>query len=350
MAISIYDSRSLTAAVNKIKPPNTQIFDIFNVQKEVHATDIIDWETISEESRVAQFVSREATEPKGIKRPTRTVNSIRIPRTWEAMTFTAQKLKDYTELGNIYGASQQEIDAAINNRVLSDLDSLQNRAIRRRVQMFAETLDTGKVVIAQDDYEATIESGMVTDTLANGGHIVDLSGSIDWASTTANIDQQTYQIKQAFTKRGKSVRVCILGASAAVSFLANEKVRKVLDNNNIQAGRLNINSAQESTLIPLGTFYGIQFYEYSEMYKNDSGVIVPMINDKRAIFADNTAEFKMHVAPVHRIENGKVVSYQSEFYLDSIEKKKQILTWELEQKSLPQIKDPDSIISAKVVA
>jgi hypothetical protein len=350
MAISIYDSRSLTAAVNKIKTPNTQIFDIFNIQKEPHTSDTIDWEIISEETRVAQFVSREATEPKTIKRPTREVKTIRIPRTWESMIFTAQKLKDYSTLGNVYGSTQQEIDAAINDRVLADLDALKNRAVRRQIQMFTETLNTGKITINQDDYQATIESGMITDTLANGGHLVDLSGSVDWASTTAGIDQQIYQIKQAFGKRGKSARICILGASAAASFIANEKVRKVLDNNNIQAGRLNLNISQESPLIPIGNFFGIQFYEYSELYKNDAGVITPMIEDKRAIFADNSSEFKLHTAPINRIEGEKLVSIQADFYLDATEKKKQALTWDLEQKALPQVKDPDAIISAKVVA
>lgn len=350
MAISLYDSRALTSAVNKIIPPNTQLLDLFNMKIEPHASDIIDWEIISESKSIAQFVSPDATEAKKIKKRTREVKSIKIPRTWEELIFSAQKLKDISAIGNMYNTSSKEKDNLINQRVLEEVEYLKNRVIRLRTQMFAEQLNTGQLVINQDDYQATITTGMISDTLANGGHIVDLSSDVDWSSATGNIDSQIQKIKQAFAKRGKTARVCVLGSDASLAFQANEKVRKILDNNNIQSGRLNLNSPQESTLIPIGTFLGVNFYEYSDTYENAAGVITPMIGVKKAIFADTASEFKMHTAPVYRIEGNSFSSIQAEFYLDSRVERKQTLTWELEQKALPQIKDPDAILSAQVIA
>lgn len=350
MAISLYDSRALTAAVNKIIPINTQLFNLLGFKNEAHSSDVIDWEVISDERRLAQFVAKDATEAKVVKKSTRSVNTIRVPRTWEKMVFTAQQLKDINELGNLYAASAKEKDDAINQRVLEEVDKLQARAIRRRLQMLASTLDTGKVTIAQDDYEAVIDSGMVTGTLSNGGHIVDVSATIDWSSSTSTIDTFVHQVRQTMSKRGKQAKVCILGTDAAIGFMANEKVRKVLDNNNVQAGRLSLNTAQDSSLIPIGNFYGIDFYEFSEEYKNDAGNIVPMINPKKAIFVDPSSDNKIHTAPVHRIEGTSLVSNQAEFFIDSYTEKKQTLTWELEQKAVPQIKDVDSVLSVKVIA
>ncbi len=350
MAISLYDSRSLTAAVNKIIPLNTQLFQLLGFKNEVHSTDFIDWEVISDERRIAQFVARDASEAKPVSKSSRTVNSIRIPRTWEKMVFTAQQLKDINELGNLYGASAKEKDDAVNERILEEVDRLHARAVRRRLQMLASTLDTGKIVIDQDDYQATIESGMVTNTLANGGHIVDVSGSVDWSSSTSSIDTLVHQMRQTMSKRGKQAKVCIMGTEASVGFMANEKVRKVLDNNNVQAGRLSLNSAQDSSLIPIGSFYGIDFYEFSEEYKNDAGNIVPMIGSKKAIFVDPSSDNKIHTAPVHRIEGTSFVSNQAEYFIDSYVEKKQTLTWELEQKAIPQIKDVDSVLSLTVVS
>jgi hypothetical protein len=347
--ISLYESRSLTAAVNQIKPVNTELIKLLGFKNENHSSDIIDWEVISDDKRIAQFVSREATEAKPVKKTARSAKTARIPRTWEEKVFTAQEMKDFSVLGNIYAASAKERDDAINSRIFEELDVLQARAIRRRVQMITSILSTGKVIIDQEDYQAEIDSGMITGTLANGGHLVDVSGSLDWSSSTASIDTFIHQVRQTMSKRGKTSRVCILGSEASVSFMANEKVKKVLDNNNVQAGRLSMNSPQDSSLIPVGSFYGVQFYEHSEEYKNDAGSIVPMIDPKKAIFVDPNSNNKMHLAPIHRFEGEKHVSHQAEFFISSRVEKNQTLAWDIEQKALPQIKDIDSVLSVKVI-
>jgi len=349
MPISIFESRDLTTAVNKIIPINTGILDLLGFKNEQHSADVIDWEIISEDTRLAQFVSREATEAKVVKKTSREVATARIPRTWEKKVFTAQQLKDFNEIGKIYNATAAEKDDAINRKILEEIDVLQNRAVRRRIQMACSILNTGTIIINQDDYQATIDSGMTTGTLAGGDHLIDVSGSINWSSTTANVPTFIHQVRQAMSKRGKKPKICIMGTEASIGFMSNEKVQKVLDNNNLQAGRLSLNSLQDSSLIPIGYFYGIEFYELSEEYKNDSGVIVPMINSKKAIFVDNTSDAKMHLAPIHRLEGQNFVSHQAEYFIDSYTEKKQTLTWEIEQKALPQFKDPDAILSVQVI-
>jgi hypothetical protein len=348
--INIYDKRSLTNAVRKVKVVQPFILDKFFTRKKQHSSEKIDVEITESKAKLAQFVNQDEG-AKLIGKKTKSVKTITVPRTFEKKVWTAQELADYKALiGNVY-ASKEERQRAANEMVADEVADLKDRIMNRREEMACQILNTGKISIAQEGIGFELDFGFKTDTLENGGHIVTLAEAYQWDDgASKNIINDVRSVKTAIQRRsGKTVDTCILGEDAAKWFIADTAVKSALDNLNYKVGMIDLNKANEQYGIYIGRFMGIDFFEYNQQYDVD-GVTTDLINPKKAIFLPSNADYDLHFGPIYRIsESGDLNIITSEFLLEpKVNEEKTFLEWKIEQKSLPAIGDSDIIVSMTV--
>lgn len=345
LEVYLYDSRSLTSAVNKLNVPSPFVLNNVFKRKEVHNSDKIDIEIFNGSEKIAKPTSRGASQPLSISKQSKKVQTVSLIRTFESKIFDAHELADMNTIGAIYGtdAERKSAQADAINRELADL---KNRVIRLREKIACEALATGKILISTDNLDIDYDFGFVSTK-----QLVTLTGADLWSASTGKPMKNLQSWKRDIMKRsGVAVKHLLLGTSAAEAFVGNEHVAKELDTNNKKVGAIDLTGDAGIGATYIGRVLGVDVWEYSQQFVNESGTAVDMIAADRAVAIGDSDNFRLHFGPSYRIENGIAVPKYSEFYLEVDERSgRQSLQWNLEQKSLPTIHDPGAVISAKVV-
>jgi hypothetical protein len=351
--INIYDKRSLTNAVKKIKVLEPFLLNKFFKRKKQHTAETIDFEIIKSDAKLALFANKDAPAHL-IGKKSKDLKHFTIPRTYETKVWTAQELADYKALiGNIYASAAERV-ASANEFVADEITNLKERVYNRREEMACQILNTGKVSISQDDIEFELDFGFTTDTLDNGGHIVVLGDGYQWDDgTSKNILNDIRAAKTAMMRRvRKNVTACILGEDAAKAFINDSTIKSLLDNQNLAVGRMDLNQANQPQGTYLGKILGVEFWEYNQQYTDSSGDDQDLISANKAIFLPSDIDGELETGPIYRIDKntGNIKIITQEFLLEPfVDNKGTILTWDLEQKSTPTIRDADNVISMTVV-
>jgi len=345
--INMFESRSLTNAINRTKVIEPFVLNTFFKNTQFHAADKIDIEIITGSDKLAQFVNQhEGALP--IKKLSKMVKTLSLPRTFEKKLFTALELANYKSVGNIYVTSPEERTNLANQMILQELEELKNRIIRRREQMACEALSTGQINVNQNNIEFWVNFEFEQNV-----HLVTLASNAKWSEATAKPLVNLKNWKRDIMKRcGINADIMILGSEAADSFIANDSIKKELDTNNNRIGVLDLTQSATRSGMFIGRIMGVDIYEYNQQYtKADDITPIDMINPKRAILvASQSPGFRVHFGPIYRIENGNLKIYQNELLVETnTNEDKTALDWKVEQKSLPTIHEPNAIISATVV-
>ncbi|MBS4000750.1 MAG: major capsid protein [Desulfobulbaceae bacterium] len=343
--LDMFDSRSMTAAVNKTKVFDPFVLDMLFSKPEGHAADKIDLEVISHSDKLAKFVNQHEG-PRLLQKDNRVYQTVSLPRTYEEYIFTAQELADYNAFGQIYDQNPGRKAEEANKFVVRHLEYLKSRAMLRREWMACKAISTGEVAVAQTNISFNIDY-----LFENNVHLTDLGAGNYWDDETGDILTNIRAWKRDILRRcGQSPDIVILGTDASDAFVSNEVVKKALDTNNYKIGTLDLNATQSGAANYLGKIMGIDFYEYNQQFKDDNDTSTELIPVDRAIvtFRKNSNN-RVHYGPVYNLVNKKLQTIISEFHLDVEEKNKKAMSWTLEQKSLPAIHDADSFISCKVV-
>lgn len=347
LLVDLYDSRSLSQAINKVAATEPFLLNKIFYTKEQHDSDKVDIEIVAGSSKVAQFVNANEPNPTPASKLTKTMTTITIPRTYESKVFTAQMLKDMNVAGGIYATAQERAKAQ-QEKVAMELADLKDRVIRVREKMAADAISTGAIAVSQDNIKFGVSFGFVTSA---SGNIRTLTGADLWSATTgvplANVRAwKNFIMKSSF----QNANICILGTSAAEAFVGNENVRKAFDANNFMVGRVDLTQDGTVGATYLGRLLGIDFYEYAQQYIPDGGSATDLIPTDRAILVAAGTTNRLHYGPAYRINGNAVQVFNGEFLLEIDDKSsKTMLQWNCEQKSLPAIHDPGCVVSVKVV-
>ena len=344
--IDIFEARSLTNAINRVKVVEPFVLNICFKNRQFHTADKIDIEIITGSDKLAQFVNQyEGALP--IKKLSKSIKTLTLPRTFEKKIFTAMELANYQSIGNVYVSSPEDKTRLANQMILQELEELKNRIIRRREQMACEGLSTGKIEISQDNIDFS-----VSFEFENNVHLVTLGAAAKWSETTAKPLVNLRNWKRDIMKRcGVNADTLILGSEAADAFLSSDSVKKELDTNNNKVGVIDLNQTATRSGIFIGRIMGIDIYEYNQQYTKPDNTTADMIDPKKAIMvASQSPGFRIHFGPIYRIENGNLKIYQNELLVETnTNEDKTALDWKVEQKSLPTIHEPNAVISATVV-
>lgn len=344
--IDMFEARSLTNAINRAKVIEPFVLNTFFKNKQYHAADKIDIEIMTGSDKLAQFVNQHEGAIQ-IKKASKIVKTLSLPRTFEKKLFTALELANYKSIGNIYVTSPEERTRLANQMILQELEELKNRIIRRREQMACEALSIGKLTVSQDNIDFSVDF-----EFENNVHLVTLGSTAKWSETTSKPLMNLRSWKRDIMKRcGMNADILILGSEAADAFVANESIKKELDTNNNRVGVMDLTQSPTRTGMFIGRLMGVDIYEYNQQYTKADNTTADMINPKKAIMvASSSPGFRVHYGPIYRIENGNLKIYQNELLVETnTNEDKTALDWKVEQKSLPTIHEPNAIISATVL-
>lgn len=355
MLIDPFDVRSTTRAIEKARPLETFILNkLFPGTPEPHGAKAVDIELIATPSRLAQFVL-EGQGPKLIKKGKRTFQTVTLPQTYEKKNFTVKELNTYNQLGNIYNADPSAKEAAKNKWVMREIQELKDRVARRKEQMAAEAISTGKLEVRQDDVEFDFDFKFKSDTLANGGHILPgLSGGDVWNITDEKILDWIENGKGAIQDRtGRNANILLLGYNAGRIFMKNAYFKKELDTNNNRFGVMNLTVKRSPAARYVGNILDdLDIYIYTQKYEKADGSSANMIDPNLAILTigDNDNN-RVHWGPIERLgSNNQPQIIQAEYYLEPYaDPRRKYLEWALEQSSLPVPHCPDDYVIEKVL-
>lgn len=340
----LYDSRSLTTGINQVKVPNPFVLNSIFKTKEQHSSDKIDIEITSGSEKLAQFVGTNDPTPRNVKKLTKKVVTVTLPRTFESKIFTAQELMDYNAIGNLYDDKAKAQAQA--ERITVNLSELKDRITRRREQMAIEALSTGKIIVSQSNIAFDYDFGFV-----NNKQLFTHTGAKLWTAADSDISAQLLTWRRSMMRdSGLNADILLLGSAAAEAALSNVKLRAALDANNNKVGQLDLTQKLAPGALFLGRINGVDLYEYNQQYLDESGTATDMLATDRAVLVASDGPFRVHLGAAYRIANQKASAIMGEYLLEvDSRSNEQMLQWNCEQKSLPTIHDPSCVISAKVV-
>jgi len=154
----------------------------------------------------------------------------------------------------------------------------------------------------------TLQNGDNIDFKRKAGSLENLSGSAPW--TTGSVDPMAALgggaefIRKNGKAQGGTYNV-IMGEAALTAFLANTKVQNRADIRNfnldsINAPQRNATGATYHGRVSGGS-YLFDIWTYPEFYKNESGVLVPYIDDKKIVILPQSPRFHLAYAAVPRL-------------------------------------------------
>lgn len=344
-----YSSRSLDEYVNLRVPIETFMLSKVFTTHRGHATDTVDYEEYSYTNRRAKMIDPDATEPKQIKKSTKKkLRTYTIPRTFESRVFSAKEIDDMAPAGNLYG-SQEARNKYAQDIIADEVEDLQDRVVNLQESLACEAILTGKQTITDDGYEYNYDYGF-----EDGKQLFTVSTK--WTASAGNPITDIKGMKAKIRKAcGMNPDLLVVGSAVAKIMLENDKVLKYLDNLNTKVGTIDLNTMNEmSSMAELlsPNFLGMKWYEYNQQYTNDSNQLVDMMPENGfAMIATKSKGFILHKGVIYRLdEKGRKIPMSQDYYLTSdLNKRRNGLSWELEQKSIPMIHDKGAVISANVI-
>lgn len=336
---TLFSQRHLDTAVDKTKPVIPFLMSNVFKNKTPVSSEIIDFEQINGSPDLAGFVNDDALEPRIVGKGNKAVYQLKVPRVWEQKVFTAQELRDVNGYANI--TNPQDRAQAVAEYLRREVASLQSRFIRFHEYLAAELLQTGKVTYtdSQEGVSVKIDYGFVTNKQK-----ITLTAGAKW---DADPDPDIIAQIESWKKIVKGANLLVLGSDAATEFRANAEVKKILDQNNIQVGKIDLTKpADEAVEVIADNFMGLKVVEYHGTYYNGS-VDANYVNPKNAILVNTNKDFKHYYAPIYRIHQTKGLDViMKEYYLKANTNTQLTrLAWEMENKPLLGIKDKEGVLT-----
>lgn len=346
MNVNIYDSRSLSQAINNTKVTEPFIRNTLIGPDRLYPNGKVDFEFRDKTNRAAKHV-RKNSGPKVVELGSQGVKSFNTFRTFESKVFSADEIEAMVSIGNIYGDRAAK-DREVDRRIMEEVDELKLRILTTQEWMAAQLVSEGELTLDVEGQSETIDLGYQTDK-----HKETLGAGDKWTDATASILNQFRAVQKVQSQRGYKTDGVILGSLAADALLNNEDARKALDNNNLRVGSLDISKKSQANARYLGNLYGLDIWEYDQIFTKENGDTAPFIAQNKAVYYSNDfkKDTEMAFGPIVLFdENGKIRRINSQFHMDSkMDKYNKVLEWTCEHNSLPAIKSINGIYVATVV-
>jgi len=341
--INLFDWRSLTESVNKIKPAKSFILDTIFKTPVSHVADVVDIELITGRTKLSRFVNKNEGPQLVGKDTSAQVVTFRLPRIFEKKVFTANELAAFKTDSSVYAGSAADITRQAELYKARELQALQDRLARRKEQMACQILTTGALTVTQSNIEFTYNF-----KYGQGQSLVTLTGSDKWDQATPKIATQIRKQKKSMIDRSGAVpTIGILGTDAAEKFVQDTAVMKDLNNLNYKVGSLDLNgNIGDNGADYIGRAYGIDWYVYGGTYTDDSDASQELFGTKLCVLVAPDNSFRKHSGPIYRIENGQSLTIRSDVYVAPfVDEYGTSMEWLLECKPLPAVHNPDRVIA-----
>lgn len=273
--------------------------------------------------------------------------NIRIKRPMDAYNAFLRRLPGT----GIFITGGDVVQAARAAAIAEDAQTLADMIDRREEWMVAQMLDyraaAGYIRLS---YSVAEQANFTVSIPRDTSMVATVSTS--WA--TADIATDIHAVKKAMARYQQlTPNVCVLGSNASYLFRTNATVRATLDTKNVSAGSLELQSQfNESGVIYLGRYAGIEFWEYAAQFTADgTGTLTDYISADNAIFLhtspSNEAQWFYGAIPDHdAFDEGLFVGQR--FGKAWKEKDPSVYVQLLHSRPLPFLRRPGALYNLKV--
>lgn len=298
MAINMFDTRVMLAALEQMLPPKSFLLDTFFPTIETSSTKYVDIDIVKGKRRLAPFVSPK-NQGKMVERIGFTTNTYEPPYVKPKMITTADLFLRRQAGETIYGAQKTSQERA-EEQLGKDLMELSEMITRREEWMAAQLLQTGAVTVSGDGVSDTIDFGMAVS------HKITLTGNDLWSDQTNSTPLEDLRAWRRLIMKdsGMTPNVVVMGSDALDAFLDHPSVTGKLDTRRIDLGMI------DPTTFPNGAIYygtikdvALDLWVYDEWYLDDStGTETPMIGTKKVIMGSTQARTARHYGAIEDVE------------------------------------------------
>jgi hypothetical protein len=341
MSIDLFDTRTMLAALEQMKPAKTFFLDTFFQNVEVSLTKNVDIDVQKGARRLAPFISP-SLQGKVIDKSGYTTFSFAPPYVKPKMITTAADIMKRAMGQNIYASGGRTGEELASMQLGKDLAELDEMITRREEWMAAQAVQTGKVAIVGDGVNGEVDFNFDTN------HLVTLSGNDLWSDTTNSTPIEDLEDWAELIGKdcGLTVDTVVMGKDAARAFINHPDVQKKLDQL-----KFNIAAIAPSKIMPgaryLGTVNSVaDIYVYHEWYHNGTAEVA-MMDTKKVLLGSKSARCTRHYGLIQDLECPAAVA---RFPKSWIEKDPSGQIVMLQSAPLPAIHQPDGFVCAKVLA
>jgi hypothetical protein len=300
MAIDLFDTRTMLAALEQMLPPKSFLLDTFFATPEYSDTEYVDIDIIRGKRRLAPFVSPKH-QGKLVERDGYSTKSFKPPYVKPKSVFTADDLMKRDPGQHIYagGRSPAEHAAEVLGR---DLMDLQEQIVRREEWMAAQALNGGVVTVSGEGIEEVIDFQMLADHK---------NLAADWSDPDVGnpaLDIRAW--RQTIAKSSGIVpNVAVLASDVVDAFLGHSTVAgqdSILNARRAEIGAINVGDVQESGATYLGSLFGggIDLFGYDEWYVDDNGDEQPMVPAGKVLIGSTRARTARHYGAIRDLAAG----------------------------------------------
>ncbi len=287
-----FTPRFLSETINQIQPPKATLRDLVFSKPRNATAEYVQFEIVTSAQKLAAFRAR-GREANVVDKQGRKLVTFRIPSIREKKPFAAADTLRSNAPGTGIYADAGSLQQAAKLQAAQELADFKERMTRTKEWLCAQAL-TGGITITLDDYDIAIDFGVASS------HKPTLTSTAKW-DTDANVDipanLRTWK-KLISRDSGYTPDRVILGSDAADLFIANSKVKALLDNKGIAAGKLDLQSNSNY----LGSILGLDFYEHTDQYVNASGTATDYVAAGAVIMVASAAPFHFWHGPVDDLD------------------------------------------------
>lgn len=283
MPISIYETRTMLQAVEKMIPVRTFFRDTFFPDVETFPTEKVDVDFRKGKRKMAPFVAR-TTGGITVGRNGFQTDTYETPYTAPQRALTKNDITPRMMGENIYSTRTPEQRA--QELLAKDLIELDEMIIRREEWMCREILLNGLVTIKGWVDKVGGAAEYVEDTVdyqfTNKETLV---GEDAWNEVTSDKHGDLKRIRQEIIKEaGRNPGIVIMASNVVELFINDSKIHDLMDIRNLTIGIIQPR-VQANGLTYIGTLVdlGLEIYSYDEWFLDDDGNEYPMVPDDHLI-------------------------------------------------------------------
>lgn len=308
--IEIYQTRTMMAAIEKMKPVRTFFRDTFFSFVETHVTENIDVDFKKGKRKMAPFV---APRVGGVtmNRQGFSTRSYKIPRMAPQRVLTKDDISSRSMGENVYSRTTPEERAG--QMLGKDLSELDEMITRREEWMCREVLINGKVTMKGiiDESSGEYIEQEVDYTLTNKETLL---GVDKWDQATSKKYEDLKAWRLAVIKSsGKAPNVCIMASDVVDLFVADAAIQKMFNMYNMKFGTIEP-KIKDDAVTYIGTLssLGLEIYSYDEWFIDDAGAEQPMMPEKTILLARVGMAKRMYGAITQMDESEDFVTIEGE--------------------------------------
>ncbi len=289
MAISLFDRRTLTRAIERIVPKPTPFVDNFARKGINHNTKTVDIASLSGSVKMAPFSNRKTT-GKMVGKRSGKYEYVEFPhiRLWTPFGDDDMESIDLTQ-PNIY--ANQDPGGLLQRKITKQLAEFRQMIQARIEWMFIKMMLDGAI-----DY--TDNKGVEIDVNYGRSGSATISVTTDWDESTANPINDLMKIDDYLMGTSAGIPDFYLFSPLAYQyFFENEKILTLLDKRNIEMAK--INPGKPGYLQPMAYYLGRPIYRYS--VKDDLGSY--LITDGYIIASSTANDFFYDFGRLTEIDN-----------------------------------------------